>query len=193
MDHISIQTPGGPLSFVGRVHTDHARPSLLAVRGVFPPDDQLLDLPTHFHGANVLVVTLPGMAGSFWAKRPDVAGLTAGLERAVGMLLPEAPIVAFGVSAGNLLSLGLRLPNISHRVAVEPFFQTQDLWPFIANSRARLALNPGHETMARFFWEVFGIAPDRLENRDYGALLNNIAQPTDVVVGGQPLLPERPF
>ena len=151
----------------------------------------MLDLPTHFHGANVLIVTLPGMAGSFWASNPNVEGLTRGLEQAVGMLLPDAPMVAFGVSTGNLLSLGLRLPNIWRRVAVEPFFQTRDLWPFIANSRERLKLNPGHDQMALFLWEFFGIGADRLENRDYGRLLENITVPTDVMVGQMPLLPER--
>ena len=191
MDHISIQTPGGPLSFVGRIHTDHARPSLVAVRGSFPPPGQLLDLPVRFAGVNVLVVTLPGMAGSFWADRPSVEGLTRGLEDAVSRLLPQAPLVVFGTSTGNLLSLGLRLPNIRRRVAVEPFFRTAHLWPLIANSRERLKMNPGFEVMARFFWEVFGFAPDRIEDRDYAHLLGNITQPTDVVVGGMPLHPVR--
>jgi hypothetical protein len=192
MEYLSIQTEGGPLGFVGRIHTDRIRPSLLVVRGSFPPKDHMLDLPTYFVGANVLVVTLPGMAaGAFWADSPNVAGLTRGLERALGMLLPDTPIVAVGSSTSNILSLGLRLPNICRRVAIEPFFQTKDLWPFIDDSRERLKLNPGHEAMARFFWEFFGIGADRLENRDYGYLLESITVPTDVMVGQLPLLPER--
>lgn len=192
MDHLSIQTAGGRLSFVGRIHTDRPRPSLLAVRGTFPPKNHMLDLPTHFAGANVLVVTLPGMGGgAFWADQPSLEGLTRGLEDATRMLLPQAPIVAFGASAGNLVSLGLRLPNIHHRVALEPFFQTEHLWPLVANSRKRMALNPGLEPMARFFWEVFGIGADRCVNRDYRRLLENITVATDVVVGQVPLLPER--
>ncbi|HEX2818141.1 MAG TPA: alpha/beta hydrolase [Phenylobacterium sp.] len=191
MEYLTIQTGGGPISLLGRILTDQPRPSLVAVRGSFPPREQMLDLQTYFHGANVLFVTWPGMAGSFWAENPNVEGLTRGVEQAVEMLLPDAPIVAFGASTGNLVSLGLKLPNICRRVAVEPFFQTRDLWPFIANSRERMKLNPGHELMARFFWEVFGIAEDRLENRDYGRLLDGVSVPTDVVVGQAPLLPVR--
>lgn len=192
MDHLSIQTEGGPLSIVGRVHTDRTKPSLLVVRGSFPPKDHMLELPIYFRGASVLVVTLPGMvSGAYWADRPNVAGLTRGLERAVGMLLPDTPIVAFGASTGSILSLGLRLPNIRRHVVVEPFLRTKDLWPFIANSRDRLKKNPDLEPMARFFWEVFGIGADRLEDRDYGYLLEAITVPTDVVVGQLPLLPPR--
>lgn len=193
MDFLLLQTSGGPLGCVGRIHTDRPRPALLAVNGSFPPKDHLHDLVTHFVGANVLIANLPGMGGVPWAN-PSVARLTQGLEEAVSLLLPKVPIVALGVSTGNLLSLGLRLPNICRRVAVEPFFQTQDLWPFIADSRERLELNlglPGHKYMARYFWEVFGIGPDRLENRDYGYLLDGITVPTDVMVGQGPLLPER--
>lgn len=192
MDHLSIQTEGGPLSIVGRVHMDRTKPSLLVVRGSFPPKDHMLDLPTYFVGASVLVVTLPGMVkGAFWADNPKVAGLTRGLERAAAMLLPDTPIVAFGASTGSILSLGLRLPNIRRHVVVEPFLHTRDLWPFILDSRDRLKMNPGHDPMARFFWEVFGIGPDRLEDRDYGYLLEGITAPTDVVVGQLPLLPPR--
>lgn len=191
MQYLTIQTSGGPIGLLGRILSDRTKPSLLAVRGSFPPNEQLLDLQKHFYDANVLIVTLPGMAGAFWANEPSVEGLTRGLERAAAMLLPDTPIVALGISTGNLVSLGLRLPNISRRVALEPFFQTKDLWPFVANSRERLKLNPGHEPMARFFWEFFGIDADRVENRDYRRLLEGITVPTDVIVGGMPLLPAR--
>jgi pimeloyl-ACP methyl ester carboxylesterase len=191
MEHLLIQTSGGPLGFVGRLHTDQVRPSLLVVTGSFPPDGYLHGLVSDFPGANVLIANMPGMSKVFWADEPSVTGITKGLEDALRLLLPDMPIVAFGSSTGNILSLGLRLPNICHRVADEPFFQTEDLWPFIANSRERMRLNPSAAHMARYFWEYFGIGPDRLENRDYRYLLDNITVPTDVVVGQSALLPVR--
>jgi pimeloyl-ACP methyl ester carboxylesterase len=190
MDFLLIENRTAGLSFVGRLHTDRARPSLLAVGGAFPTATALHDLVTTFPGANVLVVNLPGMAGAPWSN-PTVAEAVDGLQRAVELLLPHQPIVALGVSTGNLLTLGIDLPNIRRRVAVEPFFQTKDLWPFIANSRERLSLNHGNAFMTRFFWEMFGIAQDRLENRDYRHLLGNLTVPTDVIFGALPLLPER--
>jgi hypothetical protein len=191
MEHLLFQNDGGPLGFAGRLHTDRARPALLAISGSFPPPGYLHDLVSQFAGASVLIVNLPGMSNVFWAHDPSVAEVAQGLEDAVRLLLPNAPIVAFGVSTGNILSLGLRLPNIRRRVAYEPFFQTQDLWPFIANSRKRMALNPSNGYMAQYFWEYFGIGPEKLENRDYRYLLENITVPTDVVIGQSLLLPER--
>jgi hypothetical protein len=191
VEHLLIQSDGGPLGLVGRLHVDRPRPTLLVINGSWPPRGFLHDLVSHFRGASVLIANLPGMSGVFWSNQPNLADLTQGLEHAVRLLAPEAPIVAFGISTGNLLSLGLRAPNIRRRVAVEPFFQTKDLWPFIANSRERMLLNPSSEGMARFLWEYFGISADQAENRDYRHLLDNIDVPTDVMVGRLPLLPQR--
>jgi pimeloyl-ACP methyl ester carboxylesterase len=77
-------------------------------------------------------------------------------------------------------------------VAVEPFLQTKDLWPFIANCRQRLASNPGDGALAHYLDGVFGIGATQMENRDYRHLLEAITVPTTVIVGQIPLLPERP-
>jgi hypothetical protein len=190
MDFLTIQTSAGPLGFVGRIHTDRRRPALLAVNGSFPPKTYLHDLIDDFAGANVLIANLPGMLGVPWSSA-NAAELTRGLEEAVRLLLGDLPLVAFGASTGNLLSFGLRLPTICRRVALEPFFQTENLWPFIAHCRDRMARKPGAEGLARFLWTFFGIGPDSLENRDYRHLLDGITVKTDVLVGGLPLLPER--
>lgn len=196
MDYLLFESDDVPLGLVGRIHVDRSRPALLAVNGSFPPHDLMQDLVDRFPGAHVLVANLPGMAGVYWAKT-TVAQMTLSLEEAVKRLLPRDPLVVMGISTGNLLALGLRSSNICHRVAVEPFFQTERLWPFIANSRERLEMfdksKPAKllEHMEAFFWEVFGIAPGTLENRDYRHLLDAIECPTDVLVGGSPLLPER--
>lgn len=191
MNHLLVQTDAGAIGFAGRIHTDRARPALLAVSGSFPPLDHMHDLISIFPGANVLIATLPGMGGVFWSNNPNVERLTRGLERSAKLLLGDAPLVTFGSSTGNLLSLGMRLPNICRQVALEPFFQTEDLWPFVADSRDRLELNPGHKEMERYFWEVFGIGPTTLENRDYRYLLEGVTVRTDVLMGQLPLLPER--
>ena len=44
MNHLLIQTEGGPLGIVGRIHTDLTKPALLVVSGSFPPKDFLHDL-----------------------------------------------------------------------------------------------------------------------------------------------------
>jgi pimeloyl-ACP methyl ester carboxylesterase len=190
MDFLTLQTSAGPFGLVGRLHTDRPRPVLLAVSGSFPSKTYLHDLIDHFPGANVLVVSLPGMAGVPWSGATP-AELSLALAEAAPRLLGDLPIVALGASTGNLLALGLRLPNICRRVAVEPFFQTGDLWPFIANSRRRLASNPGDAPLQDYLHRVFGIGATSAENRDYRHLLEAITVPTTVIVGQIPLLPER--
>jgi hypothetical protein len=190
MDFLAVQTTIGPLAFVGRLHTGPRRPALLVVRGAFPPKEYLHDLAWHFSGANVLIVTLPGMNGAPWIETTP-ASLAGGLEEAIQRLMPDVPIVAFGSSTGNLLTLGLRLPNICRIVADEPFFQTKDLWPFIADSSKRLQVENRHQMVVPYLWTYFGIGPDTVENRDYRYLVDRIIVPTDVLVGEMPLLPER--
>jgi hypothetical protein len=193
MKHLLFESDDVHLGLVGRIHADRSRPALLVVNGSFPPDDLMHELVDGFPGAHVLVANLPGMAGVYW-KKTTVAEMTLTLDAAVKRLLPRDPLVVLGISTGNLVALGLRAGNICHRVAVEPFFQTEPLWPFIANSRERLQLQRSAEVseyMGHFFWEVFGVAPTALENRDYRYLLDRIECPTDVLVGGLPLLPQR--
>ncbi|HEX3366200.1 hypothetical protein [Phenylobacterium sp.] len=190
VEHVFVQTSAGPFGFIGRLHTDRRRPSLLAVNGSFPQKDYLHDLPDAFPGANVLMVHVPGMGKTPWSGR-SAADLTIGLQEAVSLLFRDLPLVVFSASTGNLLALGLTNPNICRRVCVEPFFQTERLWPFIDYARGELERHPKDAGKAQFLWDFFGITPDRLENRDYRHLLDCVTQPTDVVCGSV-LLGEPP-
>lgn len=190
LNSLYLQTSAGPLSLVGRLHTGGKRPVLLAMRGAFPTNDLLHDLVDRFSGANVIIATIPGMADTLWAESTP-ASLARGLDEALRQLPPDCPVVAYGSSAGNLVTLGLQSPSICHFVADEPFFQTKDLWPFIANSRERMNIDNVRKYVRPFLWNYFGIGPDTVENRDYRYLIDGIKVPTDVIVGESPLLPER--
>ncbi len=158
MDRLIVQTSFGPLHVVGRLYADRRRPALLAVGGAFPPDDFLHDLVDKHPHANVIVGTLPGMhSPAFDFHRP--ADYAAAFDELIGALLPTQPVVAYGVSTGCLVTLGLRAPNVVRQIAQEPFLNTRDLWPFIANSQERLVGNPGNRPLADFFEAIFGIGP----------------------------------
>ena len=190
MEHLFVQTSAGSFGFIGRLHTDRRRPALLAVNGSFPAKDYLHDLPDAFPGANVLMVQVPGMRKTPWAGR-SAADLAVGLQEAVDLLFRDLPLVVFSASTGNLLALGLTNPNICRRVIVEPFFQTARLWPFIDYARYAMERRPKDTEMAQFLWDIFGVTPDVVENRDYRHLMAGITQPTDVFCGsillGEPL------
>jgi hypothetical protein len=190
MDRLIVQTSFGPLHVVGRLHADRERPALLAIGGAFPPDDFLHDLVGKHGSASVVVGTLPGMLSpAFEFHRP--ADYAAAFDELIGALLPTQPVVAYGVSTGCLVTLGLRAPNVVRQIAQEPFLNTRDLWPFIENSKGRLARNPDNKILADFLDTMFGIRPERTHNVDYEHLARDVRVPTDVIVAELPLLPER--
>jgi hypothetical protein len=189
METVVVRTSAGVFGVVGQLHADRLRPALVAVSGSFPPKGHLHHLVTHFAGVSVLVVRLPGM-GVGWSAA-DVPALTTGLEELIARLLGDTPLVLFGASTGNLLTLGARSPHICRRVALEPFFQTANLWPFVANARERMRQFPDHEGLRTYFWKLFGVTETSVENRDYRYLIEGLTEPTDVVAGQVPLLPER--
>ncbi len=162
----------------------------MAVGGAFPPDDFLHDLVDKHAGANVVVGTLPGMLSpAFEFHRP--ADYAAAFDELIGALLPTQPVVSYGVSTGCLVTLGLRAPNVVRHIAQEPFLNTRDLWPFIANSQERLANYPSNRPLADFLGTMFGFKADRTDNVDYEHLARDLRVPTDVVVAELPLLPRR--
>lgn len=192
MDALEIQTSAGRFALIGNLHRDRRRQALLVVTGTFPAKEDLHDLVRHFGGAHVLLAYLPGMRGTQW-QGASVEDLGRGLDELVELLLRDQPLVVLGVSTGNLAALAMAHPNVQRRVAVEPFFTTKDLWPLVKWARDLMVQFPKDASTAAYFRDLFGIGPDTVENRDYRRLLARITQPTDVIHGSLPLLPERPL
>jgi len=190
MDRLTVQTRFGPLPVVGRLYADRRRPTLLAVGGVFPPTDYLHDLVGKHPNDNVIVGSLPGMFSPAFDRHLP-ADYSAAFDELIGLLLPTQPIVAYGVSTGALVTLGLQAPNVVRHIAQEPFFNTRDLWPFQAHAQERLRANPDNRGLADFLASIFGIGLGGIENIDYEHLARGIRLPTDVIVAELPLLPKR--
>ena len=190
MDSLIFQTDSCSIGLVGRIHADRARPALLIVGGSFPPKGFMHEYVEAFRGTSVLVANLPGI-NTEWTS-PSVEEMRRSFDQLLADLLPGRPTVVCGVSTGCLVSLGLRSPTIRAQVAVEPFLSTAQLWPFIAHARERLAANPNHAALADYLSKLFGVASDRVEDRDYRSLLRDLQVKTEVLVGELALLPERP-
>ena len=189
MENFRIATSAGQIGFAGRLHASRGRPAVLAVNGAFPADDHFHQLVRRFGHASVLVANLPGM-GVPWSDATPTQ-LATGLSEAIDVLFGGQPLIVLGASTGALVTFGLRRPSIVRHIAMEPFFSTQELWPFIDWARDLMLKNAGNENLRQYFWTTFGIGPDRLENRDYRHLLRDIATPTDVIMGQLPLQPPR--
>lgn len=192
MNHLIVSTRHGPLYVVGRLHTDADRPALVAMGGIWTPDDYFHELVEWFPGANVLVAPLPGMGGSATFNfKPRTASLM--LEEMISALLTDRRVVVLGASTGCLATLGVQAPQVVRQVAVEPFFRTAPLWPFHRTARDMLAREPGKPAAALAAREIFGLEADRVEDQDYRGLLDGLKTPLDVIVAADPLEPERPL
>lgn len=190
MNRLIVHTTFGPLPIVGRLHSGVSRPTLLVITGAFPPKDFRHELVDLYPGANVIVGSMPGM-GSPTFDKPNVANFSAAFDELIGVLAPRQPIVAYGLSTGCLVTLGLKSANVVRHVLEEPFFATDLLWPFIDFSLKLMRSNPDSRSAVEFLWNVFGISQGECVNRDYGDLAANIRIPTDAVIGDAPLLPRR--
>jgi len=192
MNYLHVRTSGGIFGFVGAVHIDRPRPVLLAVNGSFPNDTYLRDLPARYPGANVLIVDLPAM-GSPWMAS-DVPRMTKGLGEAVTHLTRDLPLVVYGASTGNLLSLGLQMPTVFAKVAYEPFLSTDSLGPFFEFVRGYVARCPEETDVRQYMEAIFGVTieiddgmvVERHQRQDWGYLADGLTVPTDVVVGSIP-------
>lgn len=177
------ETPFGPIWFWRR---DTGQPVLLLITGTFANANVLDQLDETLVGVDVWRAHLPGN------HCPPLAVNTVGLfAAAYGHAIRDAlagrDVVVAGLSVGGLVALGLRAANIRGLVVVEPPLLTEGVWPLrIVREQAP----PGHDD---FLWQVLGIAPDRLEPRDYSALLANLELSTRVLVGGEMGPPRRDF
>lgn len=190
MNHLIVSTTHGPLYLVGRLHTDATRPALVAMGGIWTPNDYFHELADWFPGVSVVVAPLPGMGGSMTVNfKPQTASLM--LEEMIGSLLADRRVVLLGASTGCLATLGVQAPQVVRQVAVEPFFRTAPLWPFHQTARAMLAAEPEKVAAAVAAREIFGLEADRVDDRDYRGLLDRLKVPLDAIVGAEPLEPER--
>ncbi|MDB5422705.1 MAG: hypothetical protein JWQ29_121 [Phenylobacterium sp.] len=190
MDSLHVVTSRGPVSLIGRLNCATPRPSLLVIGGAFPPADFQHELVDRYLGANVLIGRLPGMDAPWLQDRsPETA--SAAFDEAIARLLPNDPLVVYGISTGCLVSLGLKAPNLVHHILDEPFFSTAGLWPVVEPFRRRLEKNPENQMLREFLWSYFGLSGTEFVDRPYSHLIDGLRTPADAVVGGALLEPER--
>ena len=192
MDRLIVQTNSGPLYLAGRLYTDPAIPALVAMGGIWTTYDFLHDLADVFPEVSVLVAPLPGMGGSL-TRTFEIAALTRSLDEAIAGLFTRAPVVAYGVSTGSLVTLGLAAPQVVRHVALEPFFRTAPLWAFHQTARDYMASKPDNHGARQAVEQIFGLTETDLVDRDYRGLLSGLTKPLDVILGDLPLEPQRPL
>ncbi len=186
-----VPTPGG----VVRVWTTPQppgtlRPMVFAIPGMLSTTDNFIALGDSFGLlADLCLMRLPiAMAtrladGSLGALSQMVGGL-------IEELFPGRPVLLLGMSSGALIALGVRAANLARIIAIEPPLVTGELWPITTQLDDYLRGTKDPATTA-FALETLGVGEDRIARHDHLGLLNGLNVPVDVLLGEEPLRPER--
>ena len=167
------------------------RPVVLTIGGSFSPLEDLKNLPDVLGIlADACLMRFPGSAA------PPLASFAmSDIALAVGELVettfPGRPVVLLGISIGAVVALGVRAPNVARVIAIEPPLTTGKLWPIVGPLRQ--ILDGARDLQTRdMLLQIFGVSEHELAERDYLGVLDGLRAPADVILGEQPLEPERP-
>lgn len=160
---------------------------IVVIRGAFADLDQMERLSAE--KADIAYLHLPGWHSPRLVDT-SIGAFIAAFDEVLRQRFSERRLTLLGLSAGAIVAAGLRSGQIDGRILVEPFFRTERLWALHEIVRSILpTLTPADEEWA---WRILGIAPDRVENRDYSAALRMDGRLV-ALVGEEPLLPRRPM
>jgi hypothetical protein len=191
LERRDIQTPLGVLTLWGLPEpADADRPALIAITGSFMPLDTLAGLPGDLgESGQVLIGELP-LRGTEPVLMPSLVRLAEALGLAVHEALNRRPVVLVGFGDAALVAALARAPEIVRVIAVEPPVMTSKLWPLrdALKDRLRQEADPGLRT---YLSEAYRAAPEGETPRDHRPLFAGNPAPVVVLVGDQPLSPER--
>ena len=167
------------------------RPLVFAMPGVLANSEDMERL-----------VSALGLLGDGCVMRPpkdfgpgfDLGGL-ADLASVVGEILEttfaDRRIVLLGASSSGAVALGVRARNLARIVAVDPPLVTGQLWPVLDQLGHHLGQVRNDLQAQAFVGAAFGVTLDGIQPRDHTPLLQGLAVPADVILAGEPLMPQR--
>lgn len=174
MEKLELPTPLGPVWLWGRAR---GRPTLLIVTGAFADAGVMDHFARLLPQIDVLRTHLPGNHCPPLSET-SIAAYAAALDEALRQAVP-GPLAVLGISAGALVALGLRAPNLAGLLLIEPPLFTEDVGALAQGVDA--AKDP------RFMHAIFGVADGQVvEPRDYSPLLDGLAAPAEVLLGDRP-------
>ena len=185
MDAQRFETPLGPIELMGR---DTGRPVQLVITGAFASANTLELNQQRFPELDVWRTHLPGNhSPPLIATSVGVfaAAISQALRERLAARTENRTASVIGLSVGALVAMALDPALVDRLLLVEPPLRPDRAWPL----RQLLdAMPSGGED---FVWQVFGIAADRTEPRDYTGLVERLQRPAKAVLGGDLLLPKR--
>jgi hypothetical protein len=167
-----VDTPFGPVWLWGRAR---GRPTLLVITGALARVTVMGHFAGVFPDLDVLRMHLPGNHSPRLADG-SIGTITAALNDALRQVV-DAPLAIIGLSAGGVVALGARHPQLCGLLLLDPPIRATEAWPL---QRSELiAQDP--------------VLFAALNDGDFSPLIDELTAPAEVMVGEEPLLPRRPF
>ena len=177
MEQRTFETSLGQIVLSGDFQGD--RPFVVMFRGAYAPEGQFTTLASLLPTARVLIGDIPGWRSPF-LREQSLGAYRAAWSEVIAAL--PGPTAVCGASISGVACLGLNAPNIIGVVVLDPPMTSTDLEPLKVRLADRVA-NPPNERERELQWSLFGWAADRVQERDYFPLLDQIKAPVLVLVG----------
>ena len=192
MESRTFETPYGPIVLVGQPSAfEGTRPLLVAIAGAFAiARGPLFQLAPLIGDCDVVTGHLPGN------HCPTLISASVGVyasaySHVIAQQFADRTVIGCGASIGGLVAQGLRAPQVRNLLVIEPPLVMSKIWPLWPTLRSKLAASPDDAAQRDFIVNVFGVTETAVAERRYDSLLDALRKPTHVVVGDQPLFPER--
>ena len=168
---------------------DSPRPVVLFINRPLAPT-------TGFEGMRA---ALGGQADLFWMQMPgdqaphlasaSMAAFAAAAGEAIGKAFGARPVLLAGQGMGATLALAVRAPTVGRILAIEPELVPATAWPVLPTFRKIYRERPAIRPLLK---ALYGASPDGADAPSNLALIDALSVPVDVVVGDEPLMPQRP-
>ncbi|PZQ65551.1 MAG: hypothetical protein DI570_01400 [Phenylobacterium zucineum] len=164
------------------------RPVLLMIPSSFMDVSALNRVPRLLaDGCQVVLAPLPLTISP---TVPDLSAwrIAAALDQMVGRDFRGRPVVAMGFGDGGLIAAMLRAPEVVRIMPLDPPLRSDKAWPLRAAAEARFSA--AGEAAQRFFSDIYGAGQGGAA-RDHRHLFRSAQAPVEMLVGAEPLMPER--
>lgn len=149
---------------------------------------------------DTLRMAVGGQADLYWMQMPgdqaphlnsaSMAAFAAAVGEVIGQAFGERPVLLAGQGMGATLALAVRAPTVGRIVAIEPELSPSTAWPLLPTFRKVYRERPAIRPLLK---ALYGASPDGADAPSNLSLLADLAAPVDVVVGEEPLMPQRPL
>lgn len=193
MEKREFETPFGPVWLWGEAGAfEGERPLVVAIAGAFAIEKgPLFRLAAHLPGCEIVTGHLPGNHCPTLIAT-SVGVYAAAYSHVIDRAFAGRTVVGCGASVGGLVTLGLRAAPLRRLVVMEPPLRMTKLWPMRAFLQSKLRDNPQNVDLRAFITNVFGVSETSIEERDYTGLVERLSLPVRMLIGDEPLYPERP-